>query len=95
MSPRRPCVVPPSLPGVSEWSAGPLPGRSSHTWPSVRFRAWASVLLVKGTLKISSLRSVFFDAKEWGPVSALNLELLLMEHLFSSIYSLDLVDLFL
>ena len=38
---------------------------------------------------------MFFDAKEWGPVSALILEPLLMEHLFSSIYSLDLVDLIL
>lgn len=56
VSPGRPCVVPTSLPGVSERSVGPPPGRTSHTWPSVHFRAWASVSLVKGTLKISSLR---------------------------------------
>ena len=56
VSPGRPSVAPTSLPGVSEWSAGPPPSRTSHTWSSVHFRAWASVLLVKGTLKISSLR---------------------------------------
>lgn len=54
--PREAPCVPPAPAQALQVECRTPPGRSSHGRPSFRFRAWASVSLVKEILKISSFR---------------------------------------